>query len=75
MNLPTTGKAGEGIRPRNAERCVLCGGPRERVGKLILGMHGGVCHSCVDLCAEILRDERAGPPETESPPEPQREHP
>jgi hypothetical protein len=39
------------------DRCVLCGLPRERVGKLILGMHGGICHACVRRCAEILRTE------------------
>ncbi len=38
-------------------RCVLCGKTREQVKKLILGMHGGVCLECVDLCNDIIRSE------------------
>jgi ATP-dependent Clp protease ATP-binding subunit ClpX len=36
---------------------VLCGKTREQVKKLILGMHGGVCLECVDLCNDIIRSE------------------
>ena len=38
-------------------RCVLCGKTREQVKKLILGVHGGVCLDCVDLCNDIIRSE------------------
>jgi ATP-dependent Clp protease ATP-binding subunit ClpX len=38
-------------------RCVLCGKTREQVKKLILGMHGGVCLDCIDLCNDIIRTE------------------
>jgi ATP-dependent Clp protease ATP-binding subunit ClpX len=36
---------------------VLCGKTREQVKKLILGMHGGVCLDCIDLCNDIIRTE------------------
>ena len=42
---------------RNDSRCVLCGKSREQVKKLILGVHGGVCLDCVDLCNDIIRGE------------------
>lgn len=42
-------------------RCVLCGKTREQVKKLILGMHGGVCLDCVDLCNDIIRSEAHEP--------------
>ncbi len=38
-------------------RCVLCGKTREQVKKLILGVHGGVCLDCVELCNDIVRSE------------------
>ncbi len=44
---------------RNDSRCVLCGKSREQVKKLILGVHGGVCLDCVDLCNDIVRGENA----------------
>lgn len=40
---------------RNDSRCLLCGKSREQVKKLILGVHGGVCLECVELCNEIIR--------------------
>ncbi|MBC8142017.1 MAG: ATP-dependent Clp protease ATP-binding subunit ClpX [Armatimonadetes bacterium] len=42
---------------RNDSRCVLCGKNREQVRKLILGVHGGVCLDCVDLCNDVVRTE------------------
>jgi len=42
---------------RNDTRCLLCGKSREQVKKLILGVHGGVCLDCVDLCNEIIRSD------------------
>lgn len=44
---------------RNDSRCALCGKPREQVKKLILGVYGGVCLECVELCNEIVRGETA----------------
>ncbi len=44
---------------RNDSRCLLCGKSREQVKKLILGVHGGVCLECVDLCNEIVRSDSA----------------
>ena len=42
---------------RNESRCVLCGKTREQVKKLILGVHGGVCLDCVELCNDIIRSD------------------
>ena len=42
---------------RNDSRCVLCGKTREQVKKLILGVHGGVCLDCVELCNDIIRSD------------------
>lgn len=42
-------------------RCVLCGKTREQVKKLILGVHGGVCLDCVELCNDIIRTEMQEP--------------
>jgi ATP-dependent Clp protease ATP-binding subunit ClpX len=36
---------------------VLCGKSREQVKKLIIGLHGGVCLECVELCNDIIRNE------------------
>src|SRR5690348_1031297 len=36
-------------------RCVLCGKTREQVPKLILGLHGGICSECVDLCNDVIQ--------------------
>ena len=44
---------------RNDSRCLLCGKSREQVKKLILGVHGGVCLECVELCNEIIRGDPA----------------
>ncbi|HVK05502.1 MAG TPA: ATP-dependent Clp protease ATP-binding subunit ClpX [Armatimonadaceae bacterium] len=44
---------------RNDSRCVLCGKSREQVKKLILGVHGGVCLDCVELCNDIIRGENS----------------
>ena len=43
----------------NEKRCVLCGKSREQVKKLIIGIHGGVCLECIDLCNDIIRNEAA----------------
>src|SRR5690348_11634032 len=47
-------------------RCVLCGKTREQVKKLILGVHGGVCLDCVELCNDIVHaDLQPAPPKPE----------
>jgi ATP-dependent Clp protease ATP-binding subunit ClpX len=47
---------------RNENRCVLCGKSREQVGKLIIGIHGGVCVGCVELCNDIIREKQGTSP-------------
>lgn len=52
---------------RDVMRCLLCGKNREQVRKLILGLHGGICVDCVDLCNDIIRNEMFGVKETATP--------
>jgi len=40
---------------RSGERCALCGKSREQVKKLLVGVYGGVCVDCVELCNDIIR--------------------
>jgi ATP-dependent Clp protease ATP-binding subunit ClpX len=40
-------------------RCALCGKSRDQVKKLILGVYGGVCLECVELCNDIIRGDVA----------------
>ena len=43
---------------RSTSQCVLCGKSREAVSKLILGVHGGVCVDCVELCQDIIESDK-----------------
>ena len=38
--------------------CSFCGKAQNRVGKLIAGPDACICNECVDLCNEILEEER-----------------
>jgi hypothetical protein len=62
-NLYMKGKTLRKMLDYNDKRCVLCGKSREQVKKLIIGIHGGVCLECIDLCNDIVRSE---PQQTES---------
>ncbi len=42
-------------------RCVLCGKSRDQVRKLIVGLYGGVCSECIDLCLDIMKTEPGKP--------------
>jgi ATP-dependent Clp protease ATP-binding subunit ClpX len=46
---------------QGGNRCVLCGKTREQVEKLIVGMHGGVCLDCIDVCNDIIKTEIQDP--------------
>ena len=45
------------------DKCALCGKPKAQVKRLIVGLYGGVCQECIELCTEILR----GNPSDETP--------
>jgi ATP-dependent Clp protease ATP-binding subunit ClpX len=49
---------------RSDNRCVLCGKTRDQVTRLILGIHGGVCVDCVELCNDVIRNEGVSPTRT-----------
>ena len=42
---------------RTGERCSLFGKSRDQVRKLLVGVYGGICLECVELCNEIIRGE------------------
>jgi len=45
--------------------CDFCGKSKEAVEKLIVGENAGICNECVDLCVDILNDEKDQKPKTE----------
>jgi ATP-dependent Clp protease ATP-binding subunit ClpX len=42
----------------NTHVCDFCGKRKEDVEKLIVGENAAVCNDCVELCVEILKDEK-----------------
>lgn len=44
---------------RNDQRCALCGRSREQVKKLIVGVYGGICLDCLQLCNDTIKSEAA----------------
>jgi ATP-dependent Clp protease ATP-binding subunit ClpX len=44
------------VDQQEVRRCVMCGKSREQVSKLVLGLHGGVCVECVELCNNVSQD-------------------
>lgn len=42
---------------RNERRCALCGRSQEQVRKLIVGVYGGICLECLEVCNDTLRTE------------------
>ncbi len=50
------------IKPRYPlVKCSFCGKGPDEVGKLITGPSVHICNECVDMCNEILREDRAAP--------------
>ena len=39
-------------------KCDFCGKSKEDVEKLIVGDHAAICNDCVELCVDILKDEK-----------------
>jgi len=44
----------------NSYLCDFCGKKRDEVHKLIVGNGAKICNECVDLCGNILREEKIG---------------
>jgi len=42
---------------RAGERCALCGKGRDQVKKLLVGVYGGICLDCIELCNDIIKGE------------------
>lgn len=40
------------------QSCDFCGKSKEDVEKLIVGENAGICNDCIDLCVDILKDEK-----------------
>ena len=45
-------------RMNDPHTCNFCGKSKEDVEKLIVGSDVGICNECIDLCSNILKDER-----------------
>lgn len=52
------------------DRCALCGKTKQQVQRLIVGLYGGICPECVELCSEVLRSPTNEPSMTTSVQEP-----
>ncbi|HEY3298889.1 MAG TPA: ATP-dependent Clp protease ATP-binding subunit ClpX [Armatimonadota bacterium] len=48
---------------KGERRCALCGRSREQVKKLIVGVYGGICLECLDVCNETIKGETTRPAE------------
>jgi len=48
---------------RSDRRCALCGRSREQVGKLIVGVYGGICLECLEICNETIKGDALPPVE------------
>lgn len=46
---------------KGERRCALCGRSREQVKKLIVGVYGGICLECLDVCNETIKGEVTKP--------------
>ncbi|MCX6375469.1 MAG: ATP-dependent Clp protease ATP-binding subunit ClpX [Armatimonadetes bacterium] len=46
---------------RAERRCALCGRSQEQVRKLIVGVYGGICLECLEVCNDTLRTELGRP--------------
>lgn len=46
---------------KGERRCALCGRSREQVKKLIVGVYGGICLECLDVCNETIKGDLAKP--------------
>ena len=54
-------------RRRRDTRCSFCGKAQDQVRKLVAGPAVYICDQCIQLCNEVLEeDRRAGPPPGES---------
>jgi len=50
------------VTTQTNHNCDFCGKSKEDVEKLIVGEHAAICNDCIDLCSEILNDEKGKKP-------------
>ena len=46
------------VQTNNDHTCDFCGKTKEEVEKLIVGEGAAICNDCVDLCVDILKDDK-----------------
>ena len=46
------------MKNNNEHHCDFCGKSKQDVEKLIVSEHSAICNDCVDLCVDILKDEK-----------------
>ena len=45
-------------KEERSSRCDFCGRPQSQVHRLFTGQYANICDDCVELCEQLLRDER-----------------
>jgi ATP-dependent Clp protease ATP-binding subunit ClpX len=43
---------------KNREHCDFCGNSKDAVGKLVVGDSVAICNECVDLCQELINEDK-----------------
>ena len=50
------------VAPDPVIACTFCGRPKESVRKLVAGLSGYICESCIAMCNQILAEEEQTQP-------------
>jgi ATP-dependent Clp protease ATP-binding subunit ClpX len=50
------------VAPEPVIVCTFCGRPKDSVRKLVAGLSGYICDSCIATCNEILAEEEQPEP-------------
>lgn len=45
---------------RDDTRCFICGKSREEVKRIVVGLYGGICAECIEICQQAIRQEPFG---------------
>jgi ATP-dependent Clp protease ATP-binding subunit ClpX len=54
-------------RPEEKLRCSFCGKPQSKIRRVIAGPDVYICSECVDICVEILNDDKQDEVKRKSP--------
>ena len=65
--LPHGGKGGAEMHARNTLYCSFCGKTQHEVRRLIAGPTVFICDECIELCMQIILEERGNPARQDQP--------